>query len=153
MGFSSSYNEAMLVESSAIVRGGGTPQIENKAFIQFVYDNADVNVNTLDGENTFHEIRGIMVVTPRNAVLPDTPRLKKNISAEQISSHAILEIQRCSWRKNAGLSKITIVEVDEDFKIADGNKIYYLLHLSCCGCWGKPLTLLVSQDGMGTWKK
>lgn len=55
--------------------------------MQFVFDNADVNVNTLDGENTFHEMGGIMCITPHNAVLPDQniPRSKKHVTADTIS--------------------------------------------------------------------
>lgn len=122
MGISCSYSEAMLFESSAIVRGGGLPPIAKGAFIQFVFDNADVNVNTLDGENTFHEMGGIMIITPRSAVLPDKPipRLKKNVSADMISSYAVSQIQKWSARKNVGLSAIPITDVHESFQV-DGD--------------------------------
>ena len=120
MGFSCSYSEAMHVESSAIVRGEASPTIEKGAFIQFVFDNADVNVNTLDGENTFHEMGGIMIITPHSAVLPDRsiPRLNKYVSADTISSYAVSQLKQCSVRKNAGLSAISITDLQEVFQVA-----------------------------------
>lgn len=120
MGFSCSYDEALLVESSAIVQGEGTPPIEKGAFVQFVSDNADVNVDTLDGNNTFHEMGGIMIISPKTAVLPDKaiPRLKKLISADNIGSFFVSEIQQCSVRKNSGLSSIPIIDVNEGFQVA-----------------------------------
>ena len=41
-----------------------SPPKEPGAFIQFILDNADFNVNTLDGHNTFHSMGGIKCVTP-----------------------------------------------------------------------------------------
>lgn len=119
MGFCCSYSEATLVESSAIMQKGDTPPMEKGAFIQFAFDNADVNVNTLDGENTFHEMGGMMVITPETAVMPDKaiPRLKKNVPANTIGSYVVSQIKQSNARKNAGLSNIKITDVNERFQV------------------------------------
>lgn len=65
LGFSASYDEASRLEGSyvmqakeVVVDGSVNP------FNQFIFDNADFNVNTLDGHSTFHAMGGIMAVTP-----------------------------------------------------------------------------------------
>lgn len=55
------------------------------AFVQFVYDNADFNVDTLDGKFTFHNLGGIMTITPKSKVPPREriERLAKMPSSEE----------------------------------------------------------------------
>lgn len=120
MGFSCSYSEAVRIESSAIVCGESLPPLGEGSFMQFTFDNADVNVNTLDGENTFHEMGGIMIITPYSAVLPgkNIPRLKNYVSADKIASYDLPEVKQCNVRKNAGLSTIPITDVHEKFQVA-----------------------------------
>lgn len=49
------------------------PQLNEGVFLQFVFDNADINVRTLDGHNTFHAMGGIMCVSPpKKIVLPQS---------------------------------------------------------------------------------
>lgn len=70
-GFSSSYTDASLLELSTILQSE-KPIIEKGTFCQFVFDNADFNVNTLDGLGTFHAMGGIMTATPYESVKPDS---------------------------------------------------------------------------------
>lgn len=42
--------------------------INQNGFTQYVFDNADINVTTLDGHGTFHALGGIQCVTPRDAI-------------------------------------------------------------------------------------
>lgn len=44
------------------------PIIDKNGFCQFVFDNADINVCTLDGLGTFHTLGGIMCVAPSSSV-------------------------------------------------------------------------------------
>lgn len=120
LGFSCSYSEAMLLESSAIARDEASPNIERGAFIQIVYDNADVNINTLDGENTFHEMGGIVCITPCSALLPDQtiPRLKTYMPADTVSSFGTLPLKPCTVRKNAGLSAVPITDLQGAAQLA-----------------------------------
>lgn len=46
--------------------------ITENGFMQYVFDNADINVTTLDGHGTFHALGGIQCVTPHEAVVIDT---------------------------------------------------------------------------------
>lgn len=71
MGFCCSYNEVRNYEMSAAMQGG--VEFKDGAFIQFVYDNADWNVETLDGKGTFHSLGGCEVVTPASYILPKKP--------------------------------------------------------------------------------
>ena len=52
VGVCGTYTEAQRYESSSLQ--SSPPTIHPDAFIQFVFDNADFNVKTLDGFGTFH---------------------------------------------------------------------------------------------------
>lgn len=86
LGFCSSYTEATLFEVSAIMRA--PLSIDDNAFSQFVFDNADFNTLTLDGNDTFHAMGGIHCVTPKTAIAPDQiiPRLKQMPSSKVVGS-------------------------------------------------------------------
>ena len=62
-----SYRETLQFESS-IVNDPEQIKISDDAFIQFSFDNADHNTNTIDGFKTFHAMGGIMCFTPSSAV-------------------------------------------------------------------------------------
>lgn len=51
LGFSASYQEARWYEISAALQG--KISLSHNCFIQFVHDNADSNIATLDGKGTF----------------------------------------------------------------------------------------------------
>lgn len=61
------YNNVRLFEASAIVNS--KVMIKEHSFGQYVFDNADHNVCTLDGLNTFHSMGGICCVTPKDNLL------------------------------------------------------------------------------------
>lgn len=62
LGFCCSYDEARMFEVSCM----NHPQSSNhpNSFSQWAFDNADVNVDTIDGRNNFHAMGGIQCVTP-----------------------------------------------------------------------------------------
>jgi len=66
MGFCSPYQE--LHQYLQCVMDTPPPEVDRKAFLQFVLDNADVNVRTLDGLGTLHATGGIRCVTPATGV-------------------------------------------------------------------------------------
>ena len=66
LGHCSSYSEVSKFE--AVVALTIKADIDQAAFIQFVFDNVDINVSTLDGHNTVHSMGGIQCVTPGTAV-------------------------------------------------------------------------------------
>ena len=58
-GFGCFYAEIQRFERSAALQGGELPVHRPGQVIQFVADNVDHNVRTLDGHNTFHGMRMI----------------------------------------------------------------------------------------------
>ncbi|KMQ84700.1 hypothetical protein RF55_17294 [Lasius niger] len=66
LGLCISYNNVTLFEASAVVNSEVIKVIKEHAFGQYVFDNADHNVCTLDGLNTFHSMGGICCVTPKD---------------------------------------------------------------------------------------
>lgn len=77
LGLCGSYKENMLFELSSVLYED-KPDF-SQCFSQFVFDNADHNVHTLDGFKTFHSMGGIHCVTPAGLVTSNEklPRLKK----------------------------------------------------------------------------
>lgn len=59
LGFCASYRKTEIFELSAVF----IPETKRQGFLQFVADNADVNVHTLDGLGTFHSMGMIKCIT------------------------------------------------------------------------------------------
>ena len=64
--FADDYKEVQRLENGMI--SAGEPPFGLEGFTQFVFDNADFNVTTLTGHNTFHAMGGIACVTPPGKV-------------------------------------------------------------------------------------
>lgn len=81
-----------------------------ESFSQFVFDNADVNVCTLDGYNTFHSMGGIQCITPPTAVSCEKkiPRLKIIPSADSVALSSQVPIQIFHKTENSGLNLVKI---------------------------------------------
>lgn len=94
VGFSSSYQETLILESSCIQRA--QPQILPDAFSQFIFDYADFNINTLDGHGTFHTMGGIHCVSPYNATERDRRILRAphTNTATLIGQYGVIPIKR-----------------------------------------------------------
>ena len=71
LGFCVPYREVLLYEASVTMNPPAV--VDPQSYIQFVYDNADYNVATIDGHNTFHSMGGIKCVTPADLIHVDTP--------------------------------------------------------------------------------
>lgn len=65
-GFGCSYKEVMKFETAAALAEEAT--VKKGSFMQMSFDNADINVRTLDGSNTFHAMGGIICATPVDSV-------------------------------------------------------------------------------------
>ena len=85
-GFSCSYAEVQRYErSAAVAHGSHTTTNSEDNFIQFIADNVDHNIATLDGIATFHGIGIIATITPKPQVcLPPIPKLQ--VTAEDIAA-------------------------------------------------------------------
>lgn len=71
IGFSCSYSEVELLELSCISRQ--QPVVLPSGFSQWVADNADFNMNTLDGRGSWHVMALIQCVTPASSVQTEGP--------------------------------------------------------------------------------
>ncbi|CAF4761720.1 unnamed protein product [Pieris macdunnoughi] len=76
-------------------------------FIQYVADNADINVHTLDGHNTLHIMGIIKIITTKSSVIAEEPILRTNIlpSAQHFAEKAHVPIQVYQTDSVVGYSK------------------------------------------------
>ncbi|KAJ8678207.1 hypothetical protein QAD02_013994 [Eretmocerus hayati] len=110
VGFCASYRETMLFEAS-LVKDPESFKIED-AFIQFAFDNADENTQTLDGYGTFHVMGGIKIVTPHSKVTSQNQikRLKNLPKAIELGKEGTMELQKYNSPVDSGLNKV-IMEI------------------------------------------
>ena len=105
--FCAPYREALKYEASVTVNA---PTVIGKqhSYIQFIYDNVDHNVATLDGHNTFHAMGGVKYVTPANAVHEEAPILRtEKVSTEMLELHGITKVTVYPRPRVSGYSFLT----------------------------------------------
>lgn len=96
LGFSSSYWEVQKFEANAAAAlNTSIPDFFSGRFIQFVADNVDHNIRTLDGHNTFHGMGIIACTSPGSSVRIPIPRT--DISSDELSALGKIDIKyfRC----------------------------------------------------------
>ena len=87
LGFCSSYHEVTLFEkNAAIANKTDVDCVSPESFAQFVADNADHNLCTLDGRNTFHGVGIIAAVTRSSKIVKKIIPRNKPITSEDISA-------------------------------------------------------------------
>lgn len=105
VGLCASYGETLRIEASIV----NDPNIHayelNKIFAQFIFDNADVNMATLDGKNTFHAMGGLKVVTPSANVRSKRTiaRITKIPSSKEIGKFGFTPLKRFDKKISQGL--------------------------------------------------
>ena len=85
------------------------PSYHLGGFTQFVFDNADFNVATVTGHNTFHNMGGIACVTPPGVV--DTSPIKRTVklqSAEKVGAFGHIPIKTYNKPAVPGLQSVVI---------------------------------------------
>lgn len=111
LGFAASYSNTVQYEVSAVYHPH--PRIlssESGALVQYVGDNADINVQTLDGNNTLHVMGIIKIVTPKNAVLYDE-RIQKCTTkpkAKELAAISHVSLQVYDKPVVPGYSKVQV---------------------------------------------
>lgn len=112
LGLCSSYKEAMLYQVSSLYHP--CPSLKSGAFAQYVFDNADFNINTIDGLNTFHSMGGIKIVTPLSAIERQEPiyRLKVMPTAQEISLIDKITFELYENTNVSGLKNIKVQSID-----------------------------------------
>ena len=101
-GFCCSYSEVQAYERSAAIKDGVELSIpEGQTLVQYVADNVDHNIRTIDGRNTFHGMGIIATITPRSAARPSTfiPR-RCNISSDEIAAIGAINIKQYNIANN-----------------------------------------------------
>ncbi|KAJ8891388.1 hypothetical protein PR048_010904 [Dryococelus australis] len=104
MGFPASYSELLKYESAITQH---TPVvIDEKAFIQFVFENADHNVLTIDGKGTFHVMGGVKCVKPKSCVdaRVQVPRPKLLLKYSKLGKFGVMQIKMYEKKYKAGVS-------------------------------------------------
>lgn len=132
LGHCVSYTDLSLYEASAIMNSD--KKISSDAFIQHVFDNADHNVCTLDGYNTFHSMGGICCVTPRTGVSNQgvIRKLERVPKSHELASKFNIPIICCNHLDNnkLGLQSITFNDATQ-LLLGDRDKFpaAYCLHI------------------------
>lgn len=114
LGLCASYYDAQQLELSTIHHL--QEPIPSETFCQYIFDNADFNVCTLDGWNTFHSMGGIKCVTPTPAfhTCAKIERLKSTPPPqEDVAQLGVLELQPFEGRGTNVLQQIIIEDLSE----------------------------------------
>lgn len=105
LGYCSSYPEVKKFERSAAkVLGIDIPNVTSEHFVQFIADNVDHNIATLDGHNTFHGMGIIATVTPMTKSPKQIPRMSATL--EDVKSVGRINIQFYKAPNNEALPMI-----------------------------------------------
>ena len=123
-----SYRETLQFESS-IVNDPEQIKISDDAFIQFSFDNADHNTNTIDGFKTFHAMGGIMCFTPSSAVTSENAikRLNSVPTSTEIGKFGFLPLKLFDRGTSIGLHNIIVQNFDylrDEFDISTADFVW-----------------------------
>ena len=110
-GFGCSYAEIQRFERSAALQGGELPEHRPGQVIQFVADNVDHNVRTLDGHNTFHGMGMIATFTPGKIISKPIPR--KAVTSDKIKEIGKININtfhsQCTGDLPLSFKELTVI--------------------------------------------
>lgn len=113
LGFCETYHEAQKLEMSTIQYSKPGSIIKTGNFNQFVFDNIDFNVCTIDGLNTFHAMGGIRCITPSSSIEKgsEMPRLKESTSTKDMGSLGIVPLQTFQG-SGASLQSVKVKQIE-----------------------------------------
>lgn len=110
-GFSLSYQEIMKMQKCAATE----PQRKKleSAYIQHSWDNADINIRTLNGHGTWHSMGGLECVTPSTSsiVTGNLRRQKDTPSAKEMGTFGVLPVKTYMKPKKNGLREMKVESV------------------------------------------
>lgn len=112
LGFTCSYFEVQLFQASVLQ---DPPQVVlEDSFNQWMHDNADVNVDTIDGSNSWHAMRGLQCITPLFSACSEAriPRLKKVPTAKETGAFLNIPLVTFQKTKQHGLESICIYDIN-----------------------------------------
>lgn len=84
-----------------------------EVFCQFVFDNADFNICTIDGLNTFHSMGGIKCVTPSEAIIPkpSITKITKIPTAADFGKQGVISLKTFENVQGRGLKNTVISDL------------------------------------------
>ncbi|CAH0555189.1 unnamed protein product [Brassicogethes aeneus] len=138
LGFAATYCNTVQYEISTIYHP--QPHIlssESGALVQFVGDNADININTLDGNNTLHVMGMIKIITPKEAVLY-SERIQKcttKPSAKELAAISHVSLQAYETPVIPGYSKIQVENLHGDLEVLTQKRLNEVDFLWLYGKW------------------
>lgn len=126
LGFSCSYKETLKYQTATCL--AEPPQLNDGVFLQMVFDNADINVRTLDGHNVFHAMGGIICASPPESVsvqesLPRKFELEKGYKFSTTPIETYIK-PSLSGLKSKLVSSITISEPTKLLKCQKEDTMY-----------------------------
>ena len=113
-----SYDEVKKYLQSTIAEKHWNPIVPPGHFAQWIADNVDHNINTIDGHNTFHGMGIIMCTsgkTSSNSNILTKKRVKRlgnRISSSDISSEARIKIHFYQSHSSSNLKKLIFEELE-----------------------------------------
>ena len=111
------------------------PQATNAEYTQFCFDNADFNIRTLDGKNTFHCMGGIMCTSPASEIgAPAIPRVSEVPKASDIANMGKFDIYWYRKPFRSGLKSITVKDLGAEVT-APVVSAMIMDNLWLCGKW------------------
>jgi hypothetical protein len=152
LGFAATYNEVINFEKSSCNQT--SINFSDGAFMQFVFDNADINQDTFTGHGTFHCMGGIMAVTPKRSIqnVSKIPRRNKDGAENQNPRNKInIKIFRYN---SSGLSNIKVSDqcfAKHELHIKKHRNIdllcmsCYWIHAKPCPSWNGYMQTVLSS--------
>ena len=120
LGFCSSYTEVQRFEKNAALHSSFELPISDdteKPFVQYVADNVDHNIQTLDGTGTFHGMGIISAMTPANldtrSIPRGSPSLQDITNVSRISIHPFIGPLNMGDIKYKENKEMVLSELDE----------------------------------------
>lgn len=135
LGYCATYKEVTKFE--AAITAKAPAYIDNSAYIQFVFDNADYNVATLDGHRTFHAMGGIVCATPANTVHVNTPVPRTgSVSSATLGTYGQTKVEIYRRPPTRGYSLMIAEDVRTlSMEPTSAKKALLLDALWMCGSW------------------
>ncbi|GBL85068.1 hypothetical protein AVEN_221302-1 [Araneus ventricosus] len=94
---------------TASVTSNTSSEVQDKGFVQFVYNNADHNSRTVNGHEIFHVMGGVQCVTP-SAIQTSSciPRPKIITTEMVVGKFGFIPVFTQDWPKNHGLNRLVM---------------------------------------------
>ncbi|KAE8743484.1 hypothetical protein FOCC_FOCC010907 [Frankliniella occidentalis] len=112
LGVCSSYTDAANYEKSIIEHAKPAITDTGNVLVQFVFDNADFDISTIDGLNTFHVMGGIKCITPATSVsLEFTVPRSSGYQKVDVALHGSIPLANYKPPPESGFQKITVEDL------------------------------------------